>query len=92
MTDAPGLVDRDLQRLRWQCRRGMLELDLLFERFLDLGYAGLDAAARADFERLLREPDQMLHDWLMQKSVPDDEALKAMVARILVTVTPPRAR
>ena len=30
----PLLADRDLSRLRWRCRRGMLENDIFLERFL----------------------------------------------------------
>jgi antitoxin CptB len=29
--------EEEIRRLRWQCRRGMLELDHLLLRFLDLG-------------------------------------------------------
>ena len=35
----------ELARLRWKCRRGMLELDLLLRDFLDSGYQDLDDAA-----------------------------------------------
>ena len=45
------------EQLRWQCRRGMLELDLLFSRFLDIGYADLTDDERADFVRLLGYQD-----------------------------------
>jgi len=75
-------MDQDLQRLRWQCRRGMLELDLLLNRFLDAGYAELSAAERANFNRLLGYQDQILYDWLMEQSVPAEPALRALVDRI----------
>ncbi|MGQ9830456.1 MAG: FAD assembly factor SdhE [Thermochromatium sp.] len=53
----------ELQRLRWQCRRGMLKLDQLLERFLDLGCAKLSADEQQDFLALLGEPDPLLSDW-----------------------------
>nr|WP_309544955.1 succinate dehydrogenase assembly factor 2 [Alkalilimnicola ehrlichii] len=31
----------ELSRLRWRCRRGTKELDIMFERFLAVGYEGL---------------------------------------------------
>jgi antitoxin CptB len=74
--------DREVLRLRWQCRRGMLELDLLLNRFLDLGYEGLDDAERADFNRLLAYQDQVLHDWFMGNAVPADGAMRDLVRRI----------
>jgi antitoxin CptB len=78
--------DRELSRLRWQCRRGMLELDLLFSRFLDIGYADLTDDERADFVRLLGYQDQILHDWLMEQAVPAEPALRGLVTRIRGTM------
>ncbi len=60
----------------------MLELDLLLNRFLDTGFARLDAAGRADFVRLLGYQDQIIHDWLMGRAVPADAALRRLVAEI----------
>lgn len=79
--EALGL-ERQIQRLRWQCRRGMLELDLLLNRFLDQRYAALDSAGSADFERLLGYQDQILQDWLLGQAVPSDPALSRLVAAI----------
>lgn len=69
-------------RVRWQCRRGMRELDLLLLDFLDRGYAGLDAAQRADFEALLEHSDQVLFEWLLGHSVPSDPDVLELVERI----------
>jgi antitoxin CptB len=74
--------DREVLRLRWQCRRGMLELDLLLNRFLDAGYAGLGQAERATFNRLLSYQDQVLHDWFMGHAVPADAAIRDLLQRI----------
>lgn len=81
MTDSGDAGDVG-NRLRWQCRRGMLELDLLLARFLETGFEELDADGRADLERLLGYPDQVLHDWLMDQSVPADPRLARLVERI----------
>ncbi len=75
----------DLQRLRWQCRRGMLELDVLLDRFLEVGYAQLSDGERAAFSRLLDCEDQLLHDWVMGKSEPVEDDLKQVVARLRQT-------
>jgi len=80
--DEPAIEAREIQRLRWQCRRGMLELDLLLNRFLDQRYAGLDPTGRADFVRLLGYQDQILQDWLLGQAVPADPALSALVSAI----------
>lgn len=50
----------DLNRMRWHCRRGMLELDLVLARFLETRFATLDMAQLREFERLLDLEDQEL--------------------------------
>ena len=56
-------------RLRWKCRRGTLELDLLLHQFLERDYAALDAHAQSRFEALLELGDEEL--WAMiQGEVP----------------------
>ena len=47
-------------RLRWRCRRGMLELDLILLRFLDEEYPRLSAADRQAFEAMLAWHDDTL--------------------------------
>ena len=85
MTSEVGAAEvgaAEIQRLRWQCRRGMLELDLLLNRFLDQGYAQLSEEARADFVRMLGEQDQSLFDWLMNQVEPPESAYASLVKRI----------
>ena len=80
--------ERELARLRWQCRRGMLELDLLLNRFLDSAYRGLEEQQRTDFVRLLGYQDQIIYDWLMGHAVPADPALRDLTARIRAAMQP----
>ena len=61
--------------LRWRCRRGMRELDLLLGRWLDRGWAMADASRRAAFLRLLEQPDPQLADWLLNGHRPDDQQI-----------------
>lgn len=69
-------------RLRWHCRRGMLELDVILQRFADQDLDRLDAAALAVFERLLEQSDPDLMNWLLKgEPVPDPE-LAGLVERI----------
>jgi antitoxin CptB len=53
-----------LNRVRWRCRRGMLELDAWLAAFLDLGFPGLNAEDQAQFEVLLSAEDDDLYGWL----------------------------
>lgn len=68
--------------LRWQCRRGRLELDVLLERFLDRAEHGLDAAERGAFDRLLALEDDILLAVLMGQQPAPDGAAGALAARI----------
>ena len=69
-------------RLRWQCRRGMLELDFLLNRFMDEGYARLDTDERERFARLLDFEDQLLLDWIMRYVTPSDPQIVDLVDKI----------
>lgn len=70
------------ERLRWQCRRGLLELDLLFEAFLNNAYSGLSDADKETFVQLLEYQDQTLQEWLLGKTTPEDESMVHMVRLI----------
>ena len=53
----------EMNRLRWKCRRGTLELDLVLQQFLERDYAALDRPAQQAFETLLEAGDEEL--WAM---------------------------
>lgn len=61
----------------------MRELDVLLRRFLDEQYESLPDAARADFRRLLEQPNEDIMDWLFQRKAPDDPGLAWIVAAVL---------
>jgi succinate dehydrogenase flavin-adding protein (antitoxin of CptAB toxin-antitoxin module) len=57
-----------VERLKWRSRRGLLELDLVFERFWAGDGAQLDEKQAAALEKLLALPDNDLLDLVMGKS------------------------
>ncbi len=59
----------ELDRIRWQCRRGMLELDLVLNRFIEQDLAGLTPAELETFRQLLEEPDPWLLAWVMEQEI-----------------------
>ncbi len=65
----------DLKRLRWRCRRGMRELDLVMSTFLDSRYEHLSVEQQEAFAQLLEENDMDIMDWIMGKAVPEDETV-----------------
>ena len=73
----------DKGRLRWRCRRGMKELDVLLTRWLDERHPVAEPARRAAFERLLERPDPDLASWFLGRARPDDTELAELVDEIL---------
>lgn len=69
----------DYKRLRWRCRRGMRELDVLLTRYLDDKYAQAPLALQQAFCGLLEQEDDQLWDWLLGRSVPASSELQAIV-------------
>jgi antitoxin CptB len=73
--------DETLRRLRWQCRRGLLELDVLFVRFLEQHYSALNETEQGAFQRLLEQPDQTLLSWLQGQQEPPAD-LKMIIDKV----------
>jgi antitoxin CptB len=61
----------EFDRVRWRCRRGLLELDLVLQAFLERGYGRLDAGQRGLFNELLDQPDNDLLDLALGRSEPE---------------------
>jgi antitoxin CptB len=72
----------DLRRLRWRCRRGLLENDLMLARFLERHAAGLDEARLGALNALLEYGDNDLWDLLSGRAECDDARLAPVVAMI----------
>ena len=70
-----------LERLKWRSRRGLLELDLVFDRFWKRMGDKLDDAEAAALEELLRLPDNDLLDLVMGRAQAPDE-LRDMVHKL----------
>lgn len=69
-------------KLCWRCRRGMLELDLILQRFIDSYLDQLNEADLVDFEFLLTSPDPDLFSWLMGSSKPENKELDHIIELI----------
>ncbi len=70
-------------RIRWACRRGMLELDVLFMPFVEEAFDSLSAQQQAVFQRLLEADDPDLFAWFMGHQECQDLELRQMVKLIL---------
>ncbi|HAF87865.1 MAG: hypothetical protein CMF38_04440 [Legionellaceae bacterium] len=52
-------------KIKWQCRRGMLELDLILDAFLKTHFENLSDKELASLETLLSYPDPVIYHWLL---------------------------
>ncbi|OGT60678.1 MAG: hypothetical protein A3E85_02255 [Gammaproteobacteria bacterium RIFCSPHIGHO2_12_FULL_45_12] len=73
------MEENNLKKLRWACRRGMLELDVLLGNFLKGGYPQLTEVHQKQFSRLLTFPDPVLLAWLLGKETPVEAEMAHMV-------------
>lgn len=80
------MSDSNLSRLRWQCRRGIKEVEVLLIPFFETHYAALSEADKVLFELLLQQHDVDLFEWFTDRSEPEDEQLARMVAMVLKRV------
>lgn len=69
-------------RLRWRCRRGAKELDVLLTAYLEQRYVAATTVQQQTFERLLDLPDPELLKLLLGTEVTEDPAVAAVIASI----------
>jgi len=69
----------ELSRLRWLCRRGMKELDVVMSRYLEQHYASASSTEQDHFRALLEMPDPDLYDLLLGRSVTSDAELARFI-------------
>lgn len=69
-------------RLRWRCRRGTLENDLILTRFLDARGDAITEAEVAALDRLLELSDNELWDLLSGRQEPADAAVAPLLERL----------
>jgi antitoxin CptB len=79
--DGPAAVA--LRRLRWHARRGLLENDLMLERFFRHHAAGIDAEAIAALEQLLSLPDGQLLDLALRRAELEGDLDTAPLRHVL---------
>ncbi len=72
----------ELSRLKWRCRRGMLELDLMLGGFLDNCYESESASVQQAFQELLGYQDQQLQELLFGEAQVEEARIADVIQRI----------
>ena len=83
MTGATTIDTHDaaLRRMEWRCRRGMLEMDLLFVDFVSRYLPSLNEAQISALDKLLDLPDNQL--WTL---VSESEEVSDLATRQVLTM------
>ena len=74
---------RELSRLKWRCRRGLLENDLFIERFFRRHEASLTVRHADGLQALMDLADNDLLDLLLARREPDGELARPEVQEVL---------
>jgi antitoxin CptB len=75
-------MDSEIGKLRWRCRRGMKELDLLLTRYVDESYRGASPEEQQAFRQLLDANDPLLYAYFLGREPPPDAVLSSLLERI----------
>ncbi|MDT4288294.1 succinate dehydrogenase assembly factor 2 [Methylomonas sp. MO1] len=72
-------MSENINKLRWRCRRGTLELDLMLLRYLENRYLAAELLEQQTFLRMLELEDTDLMRYLMGEQLPNDDSMKNLV-------------
>lgn len=81
--EATLIDERSLSKLRWRCRRGLLENDLFIERFFNRHAATLTEFQAEGLRVLMDLSDNDLMDLLLRRKEPEGELVRADVQEVL---------
>jgi antitoxin CptB len=78
-----GAASEELGKLRWRCRRGMKELDLLLLRYVEEQYGAAPSSHQEAFRALLDAPDPVIYAYCLGGEQPASPLLSSLVQRII---------
>jgi len=84
-----ALDPRDLSRLKWRCRRGLLENDLLIERFFRRHEETITTGQARGLQSLMDLSDHDLLDLLLSRREPQGELDRPEVREVLALLRQP---
>jgi len=77
----------DMMRLRWRCRRGQKELDIVMNRYLEQVYTDAEPSQKAAFEELLLVEDPTIIDLLMERIEPQNPEQGILLVKLRTIVS-----
>jgi antitoxin CptB len=80
--ETPAVDSREWERIRWHCRRGMLEVDIVLQRFVEQWAGRLEDSELRIFKELLELSDNDLWDLIISRVEPLRADWKPLVDRL----------
>lgn len=72
----------EFSRLKWHCRRGMKELDVMLTRYLEEYYPYAPETEQATFRELLDLSDPLMYAYFLGYETPSNPDLMALIEKI----------
>jgi antitoxin CptB len=69
-------------RIKWKCRRGLLELDIVFQKFCQTVLPTMSDEEKKLFFCFLDTSDQVLLDWIFSSRFPESGQYKDFVQKL----------
>ena len=66
-------------RLLWRCRRGIKEMDIILQEFINISYDQLNDEDKNAFSKLLDEQDLDILNWIIGKDKPANDRLANII-------------
>lgn len=74
---------KERARVRWRCRRGMLEMDVFILPFFDQCFDDLSEQEKRDFDKMLDCNDPQLFAWVMEQEVCEHPEFSYIVDKLI---------
>lgn len=82
MINAEIMKDAEQRRLAWRCRRGLLELDIVLQRFVNQQFGGLTLDEMHHFDAMLDWPDNEFWDLIQGIKTQSNQSIQAVLNKL----------
>ncbi len=72
----------ELSQMKWRCRRGIKELDIILGKYLEEHYNSASQNEQEAFRELLNLEDPVLYSFLLDTAEPENPELIALITQL----------
>jgi antitoxin CptB len=82
MMNAEMMLDAEQRRLAWRCRRGMLELDIILQKFVNEQFGSLTIDELQVFDEMLDLPDSDFWEKIRDTKQVSNQSLQSVLSKL----------